>query len=95
MPDAPRFDSAEELAALMEAIGLALHGKNRMGLGEQHFAWELAQVIRACGVVAGAHLTDSRTQAEFGDAYAKGSLPDRERRATLLAMIGQAMDALD
>lgn len=83
-PDRSDFASPEELAALLEAIGLRLHGKNRIGMGEQTFAWEVAELIRRIGSDLVPLLQDEATQADFGDGYGQGRLNATARRARLV-----------
>lgn len=80
------FASPEDLAALLEAIGLRLHGRNRVALGEQNFAWELAELIRRIGADLVPLMQDARTQADFGDGYAEARLDPAARRARLIAL---------
>lgn len=46
------FQSFEELAEILEKIGLSLHAKNRIAGGEDNFVWYLAEAIRSVGQLA-------------------------------------------
>jgi len=80
------FASADELAALLEVIGLRLHARNRVAMGEQHFAWEVAELIRRIGSDLVPLMQDAQTQADFGDGYNEGRLDPAARRARLIAL---------
>lgn len=84
--DRADFASPEELAALLDAIGLRLHAQNRVGMGEQAYAWEIAELIRRIGADLVPLLADSNIQADFGDGYAAGKLDAEARRARLIEL---------
>lgn len=81
------FSSPEDLAALLEAIGLRLHAKNRIALGEQNFAWEVAELIRRIGADLVPLIADAPTQADFGDGYSDGRLDPAGKRERLVGLV--------
>ncbi len=82
-PDAPRvapriaFESPEELSALLAQIAARLHWANRVGLGEQGYAADLAGLIDRIGRDMVPLLKDRATTEDFGAAY----IPARLSRA--------------
>lgn len=81
------FGSPAELAELLEAIGLRLHGKNRIGGGENGYLWHLAETIRKAGRLALRANDDPEMLSLFGDAYDAGSLSLDEQTSHFIALL--------
>ena len=81
------FGSPEELAAMLEEIGLRLHSKNRMGGGESEFLWLLAETIRKTGRLALRTEDRSELDALYGDGYNVGTIPDEDQLEHLMALL--------
>ncbi len=83
------FGSPQELADLLEAIGLRLHAQNRIAGGESNYLWHLAEVIRGAGRLA-ARFDAEDLGALFGDGYDAGSIPSAEQQDHFLALLKEA-----
>lgn len=83
----PTFRSAEEFAEHCAATAARLHWLNRVGMGEQVFVAELAELIRQAGAALAEFGNDPETRARFGDGWTKGSLSPEDRRAAVLALM--------
>jgi hypothetical protein len=81
------FGSPEELAAMLEEIGLRLHSKNRMGGGESGFLWLLAETIRKTGRLALRTGDRSELDALYGDGYKAGTIPDEDQMEHFMALL--------
>lgn len=80
------FGSPEELAHLLERIGLRLHAKNRIAGGESGYLWHLAQTIRSCGRLA-ASASEPIFLETFGDGYQTGSVPFAEQSDHFIKLV--------
>ena len=82
------FGSPDELAAMLEEIGLRLHSKNRMS-GESGFLWLLAETIRRTGRLA--LLTDDRSELDvlYGDGYDRGTIPNEDQLEHFIALLNE------
>ena len=83
------FQSAEELAALLEEIGLSLHAKNRIAAGESNFLWCLAEVIRSVGRLATKAEREPQLHRLYGNAYDPGDLQDEAMLEHFISLIRQ------
>ncbi len=81
------FGSLEELAALLEAIGLRLHAKNRIAGGESGYVWHLAETIRNAGHLATRAVNETELLALFGDGYSQGSIPREAQLEHFLSLL--------
>lgn len=68
------FQSFEELAAILEKIGLSVHAKNRIAGGEDNFVWYLAEAVRSVGQLAARAENEPQLHGLYGDAYQAGEL---------------------
>ena len=82
------FGSPDELAAMLEEIGLRLHSKNRMS-GESGFLWLLAETIRKTGRLAVLSKDRSELDALFGDAYDRGTIPNEDQLEHFMALLNE------
>ena len=92
MADKPTLDfgSKEEFRALCHYLSMRMHYLNRVAMGEQGFAWQVAEAMAALGRVFDEGHDDSDTGALFGDGWAPGTLSEDEARAYLLSLIDAA-----
>jgi hypothetical protein len=81
------FGSLEELAALLEAIGLRLHAKNRIAGGESGYVWHLAETIRNVGHLAARAGNEPELLALFGDGYSQGDIPREAQLEHFLSLV--------
>ena len=79
------FGSLEELAAMLEEIGLRLHSKNRIAGGESTYLWLLAETIIKSGRLALVAANGDETRALYGDGYSDGSIPKNEQLSHFMA----------
>jgi hypothetical protein len=87
------FQSVEELAALLEEIGLTLHAKNRTAGGESNFVWHLAEAIRSLGQLAASVDGEPDLHRLYGDAYQPGSLAEEAKLVHFFGMLKKAFQA--
>ena len=81
------FASLDDLAELLERVGMRLHAKNRIAAGESGYLWHLAEVIRATGALARMEQDDPTLRDDFGDGYRSAALSDEEQLARILNLI--------
>lgn len=80
------FGSLEDLAELLEAIGLRLHANNRIG-GESGYVWHLAETIRSASRLAARANREPDLELLFGDGYEGGSVPADKQQDHFLALL--------
>ncbi|MDU8914167.1 hypothetical protein [Aestuariicoccus sp. MJ-SS9] len=85
--------SIEELANLLEEIGLSLHAKNRVAGGESNFVWYLAEGIRSVSQLAARLENDRKLHQLFGDAYHSGTLAEEAEHDYFFALLRDAFSA--
>lgn len=81
------FGSLEELAAMLEEIGLRLHSKNRIAGGESRYLWLLAETIIKSGRLALVAADDDETRTLYGDGYTDGSIPRNQQLSHFMAAL--------
>ena len=88
-PERPSLDfkSKEEFRAVCHQLAMRMHYLNRVGMGEQRFSWEVADLLARLGRVFDEHYGDPEIFKAFGDGWEKGVLSDEERRAYLYGLI--------
>lgn len=86
------FGSRQELAELLEAIGLRLHAKSRIAGGESGYLWHLAETIRSAGRLAIRADNEPDLHALFGDGYEAGTVPRGEQQAKFLELLRDSTD---
>lgn len=86
------FGSLEDLAELLEAIGLRLHAKNRIG-GESGYVWHLAETIRGAGRLAARAKREPDVHLLFGDGNDAGSFPADKQQDRFLALLRDQLNA--
>ena len=87
------FETLEELAGLLEALGLRLHAKNRIAGGESVYLWHLAETIRKTGHLATRFGKEPELHELFGDGYQTGIIPDNEQRNRFLSLLSEGYGA--
>ena len=87
------FQSIEELAAILEEIGLTLHAKNRIAGGESNFVWHLAEAIRSMSELAASVDNEPDLHRLYGDAYQTGTLVDEAKRDHFFGLLREAFTA--
>ncbi|WP_425099814.1 hypothetical protein [Tropicibacter sp. S64] len=84
MPDDPlKFQSPEELEALLGALSSRLHYINRVAAGESGYYWWYAELLRAAARLAPL-LNDEEMRKTFGDGWTPGTDPDPRARMLVL-----------
>lgn len=87
------FRSPQELADLLEDIGLRLHAQNRIAGGESNYLWHLAEVIRGAGRLAARFDAEhEELRALFGDGYDAGTILAKEQWSHFLEMLRMEAD---
>ena len=88
MADAPdlKFTSREEFHAVCRSLAGRMHYLNRASMGEQGFAWTVAEVMAALGRVFEDHYDDPEVQKAFGDGWNSGTIARDERVKALMAL---------
>lgn len=81
------FKSKEEFAQVCRALAGRMHHLNRVAMGEQAFAWAVAEMLKDLGRVFEAHYDDPEVRAAFGDGWEPGTLSRDERAPALLALM--------
>ncbi len=81
------FGSLEELAAMLEEIGLRLHSKNRIAGGESKYLWLLAETIIKSGRLSLVAANSDETRVLYGDGYSDGSIPKNEQLSHFMAAL--------
>ncbi len=85
------FTSPEQLAELLETIGLRLHAKNRIAGGESGYLWHLAEVLRAAGrLAARLDFEHDEMYALFGNGYEAGTVPAEDQQDHFLGLLREA-----
>lgn len=83
------FRSLDELAELLEELGLRLHAKNRIAGGESGYFWHLAETIRKTGLLATRIVKSPELLEIFGDGRQAGTIPENEQQDHFLALLGE------
>ena len=81
------FNSPEDLAILLEQVGMRLHAKNRISGSESVYYWHLAEVIRKAGLLARLAGTDLAMMVSFGDGYEAGTIPEEQKEDKFLELL--------
>jgi hypothetical protein len=81
------FGSPEELAELLETIGLKLHAGNRIGGGESGYLWHLAETIRKTGRLATLATNDPNLEELYGNGYEAGSIAHDDQRDHFMSLL--------
>ena len=81
------FRSPEELAELLETIGLKLHAKNRIGGGESGYLWHLAETIRKTGRLAALATNDPNLEELYGNGYKSGSIAEEDQLGHFMSLL--------
>lgn len=85
--DRLKFESKEEFRAACRALSGRMHYLNRVAMGEQRFAWEVADMIERLGRVFDEHFENKETLKRFGDGYSKGSIERDDAAVALFALM--------
>lgn len=83
------FHSPEDLAKILEQIGMRLHAKNRMSAGESVYYWHLAEVIRKAGLLARLSMSNPALKESFGDGYNPGTVPEEQKADRFLTLLNE------
>lgn len=83
------FRSLDELAELLEGLGLRLHAKNRIAGDESGYLWHLAETIRKAGLLAARFGKEPELHGVFGDGQQAGTIPENEQQDHFLALLGK------
>ena len=81
------FRDLHELAELLETLGLKLHAKNRIALGESGYYWHFAETLRKLGRLVNLPMELPAVDDEFGDAYSTESLAHDEQTRLFLSLL--------
>lgn len=81
------FTGPEDLADLLEEIGMRLHARNRISAGESVYYWHLAEVIRKAGCLARLATTDPALEESFGSGYDTGTIPDEMKEGRFFELL--------
>ncbi len=81
------FRDLHDLAEILETLGLHLHAKNRIALGESGYYWHLAETLRKLGRLATFEIELPAVDEEFGPAYPPGSLAHDEQTRRFLSLL--------
>ena len=82
-----KFESKEEFRAACRALSGRMHYLNRVAMGEQRFAWEVADMIDRLGRVFDEHFDNKNTTGQFGSGYEKGSIERDDAAVALFALM--------
>ena len=86
------FSSPQELAEILETLGMLLHARNRTAGGESMFSWRLAETVRKAGRLASAWDSELM-RAQFGDASSLSPLWESEQEESFFRLLrGQETD---
>ena len=81
------FTSREEFREICRQLSNRLHYLNRVAMGEQAFAWEMADLLSRAGRVFDEHYQDEAVLAAFGDGWTHGTLKKEELPAALFGLL--------
>lgn len=82
-----KFDNKEEFRAACRAVSGRMHYLNRVAMGEQRFAWEVADMMMRLGQVFEDHYDNKDTNAHFGSGYDKGDIDKEDAALALFALM--------
>ncbi len=71
----------------MRRLEMQLHAKNRIWLGEDLYAWQVARLLGAIGEDFAEALADAKVHRDFGNGYEAGQLDDMAQVDVLLARL--------
>lgn len=81
------FNDLHELAEILEALGLHLHAKNRIALGESGYYWHLAETLRKLGRMTTLGQDVPALEEKFGSADTQSGLAHNESTRRFLALL--------
>lgn len=81
------FKSPEEFRLACRVLAMRLHYLNRVAIGEQRFAWQVAETLERLGRVFDERHRDEAVRRAFGDGWTEGEIGRDAQAAALFALL--------